>query len=59
LKTLIDLGTQLGLTLIAEGVEQPAQAELLKGQTVKYSQGWLFCRALPAADFLDRLKLDG
>lgn len=59
LKTLIDLGTQLGLTLIAEGVEQPAQADLLKGQNVKYAQGWLFCRALPAADFLDRLKLDG
>ena len=59
LKSLIDLGTRLGLTLIAEGVELPAQAEALKGHAVPYAQGWLYYRALPIADFLDRLKLEG
>ena len=59
LKSLIDLGTRLGLTLIAEGVEQPAQADAVKGHGVPYAQGWLYSRALPVADFLDRLKLGG
>ena len=60
LKTLIELGTRLRLgRLIAEGVEQPAQAEVLKGSEVKYAQGWLYCRAIPIGDFLDRLKLEG
>jgi len=57
LKTRIALGTELGLTLIAEGVERPAQADALAAQDVKYAQGWLYCRALPAADFVGRPEL--
>ena len=45
---IITLGHALGLTVIAEGVERPAQAALLRERGCDAGQGWLFGRPLPA-----------
>jgi diguanylate cyclase (GGDEF)-like protein len=50
---IITLGHALGLTLVAEGVERPTQAAILREQGCDASQGWLFGRPLPA-EAIDR-----
>jgi diguanylate cyclase (GGDEF)-like protein len=50
---IITLGHALGLTIVAEGVERPAQAALLRAQGCDTAQGWLFGHPL-RADELDR-----
>jgi len=50
---VITLGHALGLTIIAEGVERPAQAALLRDQGCEAAQGYLFGHPLPAED-IDR-----
>ena len=47
------MGHALGLTLVAEGVERPAQAALLREQGCDTAQGWLFGHPLRAQE-LDR-----
>jgi diguanylate cyclase (GGDEF)-like protein len=44
---IITLGHAMGLTLVAEGVERPTQAALLREQGCDAAQGWLFGRPLP------------
>ena len=51
---VIDLGSRLGLALIAEGVETREQAEYLKGK-VTYLQGYLFGRPVPLRQFCREL----
>ena len=46
--SLIDLGHTLGLTVTAEGVETPAQAEWLRKAGCDTAQGWHYAAALPA-----------
>jgi EAL domain-containing protein (putative c-di-GMP-specific phosphodiesterase class I) len=48
---VIDLGTRLGLALVAEGVETRQQADYLRSKGVDYLQGYLFGRPLPLRDF--------
>jgi len=45
---IITVGHALGLTLVAEGVERPSQAVLLREQGCDTAQGWLYGRPLPA-----------
>ena len=45
---IVTVGHALGLTLVAEGVERPTQAALLREQGCDSAQGWLFGRPLPA-----------
>jgi len=52
--TLVTLAHALGLTVTAEGVETPAQAERLRRIGCDSGQGWLFARP-GAADNIDRL----
>jgi diguanylate cyclase (GGDEF)-like protein len=52
-RAIITLGHALGLTLVAEGVERPSQAALLREQGCDSGQGWLFGRPLPAEE-IDR-----
>jgi len=45
--TIITLGRQLGLEIVAEGVETEAQAEFLAKQGCYLMQGYLFSKAIP------------
>lgn len=49
-RALLGLGHGLGLTVTAEGVEQPAQAEALLEQGCQQAQGYLYAHAMSAAD---------
>jgi EAL domain-containing protein (putative c-di-GMP-specific phosphodiesterase class I) len=48
---IITLGSELGLQLVAEGVETPEQSAFLLGRGCNVQQGFLFSRPLPKAEF--------
>ncbi len=47
-KSIIDLGHNLGLNVVAEGVETSAARKLLKDFQCDEGQGFYFCRPIPA-----------
>jgi diguanylate cyclase (GGDEF)-like protein/PAS domain S-box-containing protein len=49
-RAIFQLGRALGFDVIAEGVENQAQARLLQRQGCKLAQGWLFTQPMLAAD---------
>jgi len=49
---VIELGRNLGLRVIAEGVETVGQAHFLRERGCEHAQGYLYARPMPAADFL-------
>lgn len=49
-KAIIALANDLNLQVVAEGVEEPAQAHFLHGLDCGALQGFLFSRALPALE---------
>jgi len=51
LRLVISVGRVLDLETVVEGVERPAQAELLRGAGVPLAQGFLFARPIPEEDF--------
>jgi diguanylate cyclase (GGDEF)-like protein len=53
-EAIIVMAHKLGLKVIAEGVETPAQRDLLMRAGCDYGQGYLFSRPVPAGE-LDRL----
>lgn len=50
-RSLIAMAHNLGLAVIAEGVETPAQATFLVNENCEEAQGYLYAKPLPAADF--------
>jgi diguanylate cyclase (GGDEF)-like protein/PAS domain S-box-containing protein len=54
----IGLSKQLGLTVIAEGIENRATAELLASMGCREGQGYYFGRPMPAAEFEQKFLLD-
>ncbi len=48
----IQIGIDLGLVVIAEGVEREDQATYLKEHGVAFAQGWLYSQAVPASEFI-------
>lgn len=56
--TILRIGDSLKLTVVAEGVETPAQAQLLAERGSSIVQGYLYARPMPA-DALARWVLDG
>jgi diguanylate cyclase (GGDEF)-like protein len=49
-RTIVTLGRSLGLRLIAEGIETPGQAEILRAMGCDELQGFLFGRPMPARE---------
>jgi len=52
LRAIVELGSGLGLTVVAEGVEREDQLALVRGVGCAMGQGWLWARAMP----LDQLR---
>lgn len=56
-KTIISLGKNLHLDIVAEGVETEAQLSFLKNNRVDLIQGFYYNKAIPADDFTEYVKL--
>ena len=54
----IELGKRLGLSVIAEGIEDNATAELLNEMGCKEGQGYYFGKPMPAAEFASTFVAD-
>jgi EAL domain-containing protein (putative c-di-GMP-specific phosphodiesterase class I) len=54
LARMIDLGHDLGKTVVVEGVETQAQVDLLLELNCDIAQGYFFGRPIPAADWDSR-----
>jgi len=48
---IIRMAHALKLRVVAEGIENQAQVDLLTSEGVRYGQGWLFAQALDAGQF--------
>jgi EAL domain-containing protein (putative c-di-GMP-specific phosphodiesterase class I) len=48
--SIIDLARAVGVKVVAEGVETPAVADLLRGLGCDAAQGWLWSPAVPPAE---------
>ncbi|RZI60112.1 MAG: EAL domain-containing protein [Pseudomonas sp.] len=55
-RAIIAMGKSLSLTVVAEGVETPAQAQFLREQACDRIQGYLFSRPVQAEAFADLLR---
>ncbi|MCY0901083.1 MAG: EAL domain-containing protein [Firmicutes bacterium] len=51
-KAIINLAHNLGMIVVAEGVETVAQAKALRKHGCEYGQGYLFGEPMPGEDFL-------
>ncbi len=56
-RAIIELGHNLGMKVVAEGVETTEQRDLLAGLGCDRAQGFLFCHPLGIEDFRRHLRL--
>lgn len=56
LRAIIEMGHQLEMKVVAEGVETEEQFHYLKKYGCDYIQGYFFERPMPETDFTDRLN---
>jgi diguanylate cyclase (GGDEF)-like protein/PAS domain S-box-containing protein len=57
-RAIVEMGHQLRLKIVTEGIEQPAEAALLRDFRSDYGQGYLFSRPVEAAA-IEELLADG
>ena len=50
-RTIVQFARDLGLSLVAEGVETEGQAELLRAYGCELAQGYLYARPMPPEQF--------
>jgi len=55
-ESVVRIGQVMGFEMVAEGVETPEQLAALAAVGCQNVQGWLFARAMPAAEVDDRLE---
>lgn len=55
-KSIIQMGINLNFTLVAEGIENKEQLQLLKKYKCHIGQGFCFCKPLPADEIEKFLK---
>ena len=55
-RSIIITAHNLGLAVIAEGVETPAQAAALQAERCEEVQGYLYAKPLPAAEFVEFVR---
>ncbi|MGY4730704.1 EAL domain-containing protein [Burkholderia pyrrocinia] len=53
---IIEMAHDLGVEIVAEGVERDVQVEYLARRGVQYGQGWLFAKAMPANELISWLN---
>ena len=58
-QAIVDLGRALGLSLVAEGIENEHQLAELRRLGVREGQGFRFARPLPASGFEELLRAGG
>ncbi len=58
-RTIIEMGKNLDLEVVAEGIESQQQLEFLRSRDCHYGQGRLFGEPMAATDFLDLLLSQG
>lgn len=56
---IIDMANDLGVCVVAEGIETEKQAELLRELGVELGQGYLFSRPLASQELISRLQVEG
>lgn len=49
---IIRMAHELGLEIVAEGVESEAQVDYLRARGVQYGQGWYFSKAMPVVELM-------
>lgn len=54
-RTMVDLGKNLGLTIVAEGIEEPEQLDTLRGLGCDLGQGYHFAQPMPYDRLLEHL----
>lgn len=59
LRSAIEMANELGLVTVAEGVEAEQELRLLQDYGCRLGQGWLFAKAMPAADLDKWLQSHG
>ncbi len=58
-RTIVELARVLGMNVVAEGIEDIAQYELLRQLGCRYGQGYLFARPMPAEQIGRLLRMPG
>ncbi|WP_115719613.1 EAL domain-containing protein [Gallaecimonas mangrovi] len=54
---IISIARQLGVRVVAEGVENQAQCQALKKLGVHYGQGWLFGKPMPVSQLAQQVAM--
>jgi diguanylate cyclase (GGDEF)-like protein len=58
-RTVVQIGRELGLRVIAEGIEQPRQLSALREMGCNYGQGFLIARPMAAPDVEALIRTSG
>ncbi len=56
IKAMIELGHNLGMEIVAEGIETKAMADLVVSLGCDYLQGYYFAKPMPAYEFQEMLR---